>query len=894
MKDDDLTRPDPDELLKAIHREERSQIAGRLKVFFGMCAGVGKTYEMLKAAHEERRKNVDLVVGYVETHGRPETAALVHGLEVIPRQKVDYRGTVIEEMDIDAILRRKPALVLIDELAHTNAPGSRHPKRHQDVLEILEHGISVYTTLNVQHLESRADTVAQITGTRIHETVPDSVFARADNVEVIDISPDELLQRLAEGKVYTPERSQLAQQNFFRKGNLTALREMALRLTAERVDHQLREYMRGNQIAGPWKSGQRLIVAIGPSPHSAQVVRWARRTAYTLNASWVAVYVELPAQLAETSRTQLDVNIRLARELGAEVITTADTRINRGLLRVARQENATHILIGRSGEHVPFWRKGLFDRLMKDSSGLDLYVVAAEGTEKAAPLHWLFRRTSTWSQYGIATVVVSLVALLCFPFSGFLGYQTVSLILLLTVTLLSLRLHAGPVLMAASLSAAMWDFLFIPPVFTMHIGQAVDMLMLITYFIIAIVTGVLSARSRANETALRYREERSSALFNLTKDLSQARNVDGVAGAAVTNLKRHFSADTVVLLSTPDGDFTNAPHAASTFPIDEKEFSVASWAYWNEQRAGRFTQTLPSARALYYPLSGPRYSLGVLGVCLPGNDPPGLEQESLLQNFMDQIASALERESLSELSARAMVLAESERLYKALFDSISHEMKTPLAALAGSAEGLMDDALASQPDVRQQLSRDVYSASQRLTRLVENLLDMTRLESGLIRPRLDWCDVGDILRDAARKVEAFSQSHPISIEIQNELPLVRLDYGLMEQAVINILQNAVVYSPAGTPVTVSASVIDQECVITVRDRGPGLPAGHEERVFEKFYRVPGTPAGGTGLGLSIVRGFVQAHHGSVNVRNAPGGGAEFSIRLPLAAPIPEGEERHAG
>jgi two-component system, OmpR family, sensor histidine kinase KdpD len=885
-------RPDPDELLKAMRREERSHQTGRLKVFFGMCAGVGKTYEMLKAAHEEQHKGVDVVVGYVETHGREETLALVNGLEVIPRQHIDYRGALIDEMDIDAILRRKPALVLIDELAHTNAPGSRHPKRYQDVLEILERGIHVFTTLNVQHLESRADTVAQITGAPVRETVPDSIFARADEVEVIDIPPDELLQRLADGKVYTPERSVQAREHFFRKGNLTALREMALRLTAERVDHQLREYMRGNQIAGPWKSGQRLVVAIGPSPHSGQVVRWARRTAYTLNATWVAVYVELPPALTEGARTQLDANIRLARELGAEVVTTADTRIDRGLLRVARQEHATHVLIGRSSGRTPFWRKSLFDRLLEESSGLDLYVVGAEVETRSAATHWLLRRSSTWKQYAAASAIVCLVAALCFPVTGVVGYQTVSLVLLLTITLLSLRLHAGPVLLAAALSAAIWDFFFIPPLFTIHVDQPVDMLMLVTYFMIAIVTGVLSARSRASEEALRYREERASALFSLTKDLSQARNVDEVIGAAVANLKRHFDADAVVMLSTPDGDLTNTPHAASIFSLDSKEFSVAAWTYWNEKRAGRFTDTLPSAQATYYPLSGPRYSLGVIGVRVASLTAATIEQETLLQNFMDQIASALERENLSELSAKAMVLAESERLYKALFDSISHEMKTPLAAIAGSAEALIDEAMSSQPDVRAQLARDVFGASQRLTRLVENLLDMTRLESGLIRPRLDWCDVADILRDAARRVEATGHDHPVTLEVQNEMPLVRLDYGLIEQAVVNILQNAVLYSPPGTPIALSAMAVDQQCLISVKDQGPGIPAGKEEMLFEKFYRVPGTPAGGTGLGLSIVRGFARAHGGTVTARNVSGGGSEFIIQIPLDSSPSATEHTH--
>jgi two-component system sensor histidine kinase KdpD len=885
MTDPQDSRPDPDALLRLLKRKQERDEEAKLKIFFGMCAGVGKTYAMLQSAHEEKRKGLDIAVGYVETHGRVETEALVQGLEIIPRRKIEYRGTSLEEMDLDAILARRPALVLVDELAHTNAPGSRHPKRYQDVAELLENGISVFTTLNVQHLESRADTVAQIAGAQVRETIPDSVFSLAHEIELIDLPPDELLRRLADGKVYAPERSERARQHFFRKGNLTALREMALRLTAERVDHQLREYMRGERIAGPWKSGQRLIVAISPSPHSATVIRWARRTSYTLGATWAAVYVESLQTLSAAARKQLADNIRLARELGADVITTADARVDRGLLRIARQENGTHILVGKSAQRTPFWRKSPFDRLIEDSGGMDIYIVAGEEEQQRAPLR-LFRRFSSWQHYAVAAVVVSLIAALCFPIRNIVGYQTVSLLLLLTVTLLALRLSSGPILLAAALSAAVWDYFFIPPIFTMSVGLGVDTLMLASYFIIAIVTGVLSARSRTNESALHLREERATALFNLTRELSQANTVDGVVRAAVASLKRFFDADVVAFLSSADGDLTNTPHPESTFAVDEKEFAVAAWSYWNEKKAGRFTDTLPGARGVYYPLSGPRYSLGVIGVRLSGDGPLALDQETLLQNFLDQIASALERESLSDISAKAMVVAESERLYKTLFDSVSHEIRTPLAAIAGSAESIMNEDLAGDQEVRRQLARDILTATDRLNRLVGNLLDMTRLESGLIRPRLDWCDVRDLLNACVRKVNPDPSRHPVEIEMQGDLPLVRLDYGLIEQAITNILYNAVLYSPSGARISLQALVDRESLVISIADHGPGVPAGMEERIFEKFYRVPGTPAGGTGLGLSIVRGFVQAHKGTVTARNRREGGAEFTIRLPLETAPP--------
>lgn len=841
--DPNLTRPDPDELLNAIKREEEAHAKGKLKIFFGMSAGVGKTFGMLQAAHEEKRKRTDVIIGYVETHGRPETDALVHGIQCIPRRRIEYRGTIVEEMDIDAILARRPSLVLVDELAHTNAPGSRHPKRHQDVVELLENGIDVYTTLNVQHIESRADTVAQITGATVRETVPDSIFSLAYEVELIDIPPDELLRRLAEGKVYTPDRSARAIENFFKKGNLTALREMALRLTAERVDHQLREYMRGERIAGPWKSGQRLIVGLSPSPHSTRVIRWARRTAYSLKANWIAVYVEGQAPLSESAQKQLAENIRLARELGAEVVTTADTSVDKGLLRVAAQENATQILVGKSAHRAPFWRTSPLDRLMKSSTTLDIYVVGGEQEHGRA--RGVFAvGVASWMQYAVAAGAVIAVAMACFPVRDLLGYQTVSLLLILTITLLSLKLRAGPMLLAATVSALVWDFFFIPPLYTFQVGLPVDVLMLCTYFIIAIVTGSLSARSRANEHALRQREERASALFTLTKELSQAQSVDGVIRSAVLSLRRQFDADVVVYLGTPEGDFTTTPHPASTMPIDEKEFAVAAWAYWNEKKAGRFTDTLPSARAVYYPLSGPRYSLGVIGIRQQTEKPMGLDQETLLQNFIDQIASALERESLSAVSTKAMVVAESERLYKTIFDSISHEIRTPLAAIAGSAEGLLDENLAGDKGIRGQLAHDIHEAADRLNRLVENLLDMTRLESGMLRLQLDWCDMRDIVNAAVKRVAPELQGNPITVEISGDLPLMRLDFGLIEQAMVNLLHNAALYSDPRSPIGIHATIHDGTCVLSIVDAGPGIPAGMESRVFEKFFRLPGASPGG--------------------------------------------------
>lgn len=878
----DDQRPNPEDLLSALKQEEERASKAKLKIFFGMSAGAGKTYEMLKAAHEAMSKGVDVVVGYIETHGRAETEALVQNLPVIPRKSVEYRGTLIEEMDLDAVLARKPALVLVDELAHTNAPGSRHRKRFQDVQEILDSGIDVYTTLNVQHLESRADTVAQISGATVHETVPDSIFELADEVELIDIPPDELLRRLAEGKVYTPERSQRAVQNFFTKGNLTALREMSLRLTAERVDHQLREYMRSQRISGPWKSGQRLLVGITPSPNSVSLIRWARRMSYTMNASWVAVFVERSASLPAESRERLAKNFKLAKELGAEIITTADEDIARALVRVAREQNATQILVGKSERPRPFGRR-LLDAIIENSGGLDVYIVGEEAASEKSPRR-RFRVPEIQSglmQYLAAAATIFLVALLCYPGRALFGYQTVSLILLLVVTLLPLKLGAGPVLVAAALGALVWDFFFIPPQFTFSIATGQDVLLLMTYFTIALVTGTLTARIRARERAVRQREERATALYSLTRDLSNARNQDDVACAAVANIRKFFDAQVAVFLGDPDGDIFRAAHPASTFAIDEKQFSVASWVYWNEKQAGKFTDTLPFSEATFYPMSGPRFALGVIGVKLNQPMQLSLEQETLLHNFISQIASTVEREQLNEMTKKSIAFVESERLYKTLFNSISHELRTPIAAIVSASEGLMAGESDSREGLKRDLASEIHAAADRLNRLVENLLDMTRLESGRITPRRDWCDPRDLVNSALLKLDRELSHHEVSVTVAAEMPLVRIDFGLIEQALANLLHNASIYTPPGSIVEVRVLIDDRDLLIIVSDNGPGFPAEALPRIFEKFYRVPGTKTGGTGLGLSIVRGFVEVHGGTIEVQNRTSGGAQFTIRLPV-------------
>ncbi|HEY9165828.1 MAG TPA: sensor histidine kinase KdpD [Candidatus Kryptonia bacterium] len=883
MPDADHSRPDPDTLLNLIKKEEERGEKGKLKIFFGMCAGVGKTYTMLSEAREVVAKGIDAVVGYVETHNRLETAELVLGLEVIPRRKVEYRGTLLEEMDIDAILLRKPKLVLVDELAHTNAPGSRHAKRFQDVLELLDAGVDVFTTLNVQHLESRADSVAQITGTTVRETVPDSIFESADEIKIIDISPDDLLKRLSEGKVYTPDRSRQAITNFFREGNLAALREMSLRLTAERVDRELREYMRGQRIAGPWKSGQRLIAAISPSPHSVSVIRWARRVSYTMDATWVVVYVEHSGKLSADEKNQLAKNMKLAKELGAEVVTTSDDNIADALMRVAHEQNAGLMLVGKPDRTVFSRAARLIDELIQKSRDLDIYIVGQEEGQRTRVSRLLFPGLqSSLAQYVLAGAAVLLTALLCYPITPYIGYRTVSFIILLIVSLLPLRMGPGPTILGAATGALAWDFLFIPPKFTFTIGNLEDMLLVGFYFVVASVTGVLSARVRKREKTLRQREQRTSALFSLTKDLSSAHSQDEVIQAAVSNIKKYFDADVLVVLGEADGEVSSTPHKMSSFAPDVKEMGVAAWSYWNERRAGRSTDTLPSAQATYFPMSGPRYPLGVIGVRLGDEVNLSQEQESLLENFISQITSAIERELLNEVNKRSVVMAESERLYKTLFNSISHEFRTPIATIMGTSENLIQQGGSATKEVNQENLKEIHIAAERLNRLVANLLDMTRLESGMIQPKLDWCDIRDVINQSLKGLERELSQHEVEVAVEQNVPLLKLDFILIEQALTNLIHNAALYTPAGTKIEVKAYAEDDACAISVSDGGPGLPETDTDRVFEKFYRASEARAGGTGLGLTIARGFVEAHHGKITASNKSTGGAEFVIHLPMS------------
>ncbi|MGB8489524.1 MAG: sensor histidine kinase KdpD [Bacteroidales bacterium] len=875
-------RPDPDELLASLKSEEEKSKRGRLKIFFGMCAGVGKTFTMLQTAQAEKLKGNDIVIGYVETHKRKETDELAEGIELIPRKPCQYKSTVINEMDIDAILERKPQIVLVDELAHTNAPGSRHAKRFQDVQEILESGISVYTTLNVQHLESRSETVAQITGIIVRETVPDEIFENADEVELVDLTPEELLQRLSDGKVYTPERSREAIKNFFRIGNLNALREMALRIVADRVDKQLHDYLQQERIRGPWKSGLHLLVAVGPSPYSAKLLRWAKTLSYSMSANIQAIYVETPRKLSPKEGERLDKNINIAKHLGIQFRIIANNDIVKAIVDFAQKENVTHIIVGkpRARNLLSLLRLSNFvNRLMRYSGNIDVYILGGDSKAKDR-----FRDrvslppfTSDINQYLITSLLVILSTVVLYFVRNLVGYQVVSFVLLFLVSILALFYGTGPILLAATLSALFWDFFFIPPPFTLHIELPVDALMLIMFFFIALLNGILTSRVRRQEKKTRIREERTYALYQLTRELTMVSGIDEVSKTAVRYIQKYFKLDCAIFLKNDFDQLNDQVQNDTEIKLSENELSIAAWAYKHSAKAGKHTDTLPSTDYTFYPLTGNKDSTGVIAVKHPNQFTQGEEQ--FWEACLSQISGKYEREFLRNAARKSYILNESDKLYKTLFNSISHELRIPVATIMGATDILLIDT--KSDETQRKLYAEINTASIRLNRLIENLLNMSRLESGQITPHLDWCDVNDLANRIADNLKQELLPFKLSTVIPSDMPLVFIDFGLIEQVLNNLVLNATQNSMAGTNIRLKFFFDQGALTIQVMDRGKGFPASELDSVFNKFYRGKDAKAGGTGLGLSIVKGYVEAHGGMVFAENRKNGGALVTVKLPV-------------
>ena len=875
-------RPDPDELLASIIHDEEKSKKGKLKIFFGMCAGVGKTYTMLQAARVEKIKGGDIIIGYIETHKRKETEALIEGLELIERLSYNYKTTLVQEMDLDAIIARKPQIVLVDELAHTNAPGSRHLKRYQDVQELLENGINVYTTVNVQHLESRSETVAQITGITVRETLPDEIFENADEVELVDLSPDELLQRLAEGKVYTPERSREAIMNFFRKGNITALREMALRIVAERVDKQLHDYMQQKQIRGPWKSGSHLLVAIDFKVESMRLLRWAKNLAYSMGANIQAVYVETAHQLTPREDSQLNKNINLAKQLGIKFRIVTNSDVVSAIVDFAQKENVTHIIVGKPRVRNLFamLRLGNFvNRLIRYSGNIDVYILGSDKQAKGRYKERIFvpSFTSSLREYLTAILLVLAVSTSCYLIKDFIGYQIVSFGLLFLVSILAIFLGSGPILLAAAFSAIIWDYFFIPPQFTLHVGTPEDLLMLIMFFIIALLNGILTSRVRRQEQKIRIREERTHALYQLTRELNNGSGMEEVSQIAKKYVQKYFGLESAIILKTDLNQLDIKANKGTVIELTENDFSVANWVFRNSTSAGKFTNTLPSNSNTFYPMLGNKGNMGVIAVRHPNVFTQGEEQ--FWEAFLSQISGKYEREFLRNAARNTYMLSESEKLYKTLFNSISHELRIPVSTVLGASDTLLSQNYPE--DTRQKLYTEINIASIRLNRLIDNLLNMSRLESGHIKPRPDWCDVHDLANNVAETLKSELFPFKLSTVIPTDMPLVMIDFGLVEQVLHNLILNATQIAPAGSVIRLKIFYDNGFLNIHLMDRGPGFNPDELNFVFDKFYRGKDAKTGGTGLGLSIVKGFVAAQQGSIIAENRKNGGARFILKIPV-------------
>ncbi|MCF8479913.1 MAG: sensor histidine kinase KdpD [Rhodospirillum sp.] len=893
MADEDGGRPEPEALLKEVRKDGR----GRLKIFLGAAPGVGKTYAMLQAAHERRKEGLDVLVAVVETHGRQETEALVRGLPVLPRKRIGYRGRVFTEMDLDALLQRKPKLVLIDELAHTNVGGSRHVKRWRDVEEVLGAGIDVYATLNIQHLESLNDIVERIAKVRVRETLPDAVLEVADEIELVDLPPDALVQRLVEGKVYVPEQARRAARHFFSRGNLTALRELAMRTAAERVDRDMLDHMRAHAVPGPWPARDRLMVCLDDGSTGPGLVRAAKRMAERARIPWIAVHVETRSddRLDEASRGRLEDTLLLAQRLGAEVETLRGSgMVARDLVAHARARNVTGILVGRTRR--PAWRRWFGSsvphgvlRLGRD------FEVTVTGVDDASPKGPVVRAPEGNSHRWLpglswATAAVALAGVAAWLVERILPLPNLSLVFLTAVLFVAMRLGLWPALYAVGLSLLVYNFFFTVPFMTFTVYHRADILTLMFFVLVAVITGNLAGRVREQLVSIRQTARRTANLYAFSRKVVAVASLDDVLWASVHHVASTLSARSLVLL--PGGKGGVDLDIAAGYPpedhLSDTDRAAADWAWKNERPAGWGTDTLPGAGYLFMPLRTGRGMLGLLGVAFERPSRSlSMEQRSLLAAVADQSAVAIERSQLSQDIEEARLLSETENLRSALLSSLSHDLRTPLVSIIGSATTLSDVGERISPEDRRSLVDTVLEEANRLNRFVQNLLDMTRLGYGALRPRRDWTDPVDVVGRAVHRLGDLLAPFQVRVDMAPDAPLLFVDPVLIEQVLVNILDNAAKHSPADGLIRVEAGPRDGWFRILVEDDGPGIPPDERELVFDMFYRVKARDSriAGTGLGLSICRGLVEAHGGSILAEDGRGQrGAAIVLRLPLDPP----------
>jgi two-component system sensor histidine kinase KdpD len=908
-------RPDPDQLLAEVKAAAARAQRGRLKVFFGASAGVGKTFAMLAAAQALRRAGTDVVVGLLETHGRAETAAMLEDLEQLLPLLLDVQGVQVKEFNLDGALKRRPTLLLVDELAHTNAPGARHPKRWQDVDELLAAGIDVYTTLNVQHIESLNDVIGQITGVRVSETLPDTFFETADEVELIDLSPDELLKRLREGKVYIPQQIERALDNFFKKGNLIALREMALRQTAHRVDAQMREYREEKAIAPIWAAGERIVVAIGPDVRGERLVRSAKRLADALDAEWHAVYVETPAllRLPQAERNRILGYLRLAEQLGAKTAVLSGASIGDELVSYVRANNTSKLIMGLP-HHRGLARRlrgSVVDSIAARLGGIELQLVGDVDRHlhggTAAFADQLIRtkaylgiddtkvasRKRRWPHYAAAVVVVAVATALAWLLFGRFAPTNLVMVYLVGVLLVAYRFGRGPAIVASLLSVALFDFLFVAPYYSFAVSDTQYLLTFVVMLLVGLTISNLTAGIRLQARVAQHRQARTEALYTMTRELSRASDLDEVVTNAVQHVARVFEAQAVVLTPNAAGTvgYPRAPGIYGSY--HGADLGVARWVFANRVAAGLGTHTLPGADALYVPLAAAHKIVGVLAVLPSWPDRLLIpEQRHLVETFAGQIAVAIERVQLAAEAAEFARKAETEGMRNSLLNAISHDLRTPLAVLVGASSSLVDDGARLSDAAKVELATTIHDESRRMSTLVRNLLDMARLESGAVELAKQWTSLEEIVGSVLARVAPLLQDHPVTVVLPPELPLISVDPVLLEQVFVNLLENAAKYTPADTSIEISAQRLPGRIAVEIADGGPGIPAGEEAKLFDKFYRLQREAAqSGVGLGLAICKAIITAHGGRISATNRAQGGAVFRFELPAGdAPPIEAEQ----
>lgn len=879
-------RPNPETLLQRVQEEERQADRGKLKIYLGAAPGVGKTYMMLKDAISMRSQGLDVVVGVVESHGRQEVIALLKELEILPPQEVDYKNRKLSEFNIDGALKRNPGLILVDEMAHTNAPGLRHAKRWQDIKEILDRGIDVYTTLNVQHVESLNDIVSQIIHTRVKETIPDSMLEMASTIELVDLPPEDLLRRLQDGKVYFPQQAELAAENFFRQGNLTALRELALRVTAERVGAQVLLYRQGQGIKHIWPTREKILVCVSAGTQSTKLIRAARRMSTSLQAEWLAVHVDAPRlQLSEQQRNSAIQNLRLAEQLGAQTKILTGFNVVNEIMNLAREQNITKLIVGKNAR--PRWKDIFFgnlaDELVRHSGEIDVYIITGPAVQsKKHEKETTTKNSIPWKAYAISIGTVFLVTMIDLLLRPFFHESNLIMVYLLGVTLVSLFGKVGPSVLASILSVLAYAFLFMSPTLSLSFSNIQYLFTLLVMLLVTQVISHLTIRTRRQAEASTAAEHRTSTLHSLSRQLATTRGVDKLLNTAVNYISDVFNCEVLALLPE-DGHLIIRARYKTETTLSAKEQGVAQWVYDMGQLAGLGTDTLPFSDSIYVPLLTSQGTIGVLRVRPVEKSilfTP--EQMHLLEACANQIALAIEVDRLQEQTKKSELQTETDRMRSSLLQAVSHDMRTPLIAVMGAASTLIEMSNELNPQMINKLGNAIYVESEQVSHLINNLLQLTYLESEDIKLKKQLYSLEDEINIVLKALSKRLGKKPVKLHFPGKFPLVPFDKVLLGEVFSSLIDNAIKYTTPTSPIDISADVLQDEVVISIEDRGPGIVPDEVNKLFEKFYRgrMLATERG-LGLGLAICQHIISAHGGRIWAENRKDGGASFRFTLPL-------------